>query len=336
MKHLIKKLLREGLESNKYFNLKTGAPDYDNLLSKNYDYVSKKLQSYEAYIEYMTMEEYIKEVAQMQRTSYDEQFKYILKQNVNKIKDNMSAGIKYNIPYLNYADKEQEGRHRVLAAHELGLKKIPVLIIDNNSEEEDLFEKTYDLNIFDEALEFSRLFSDKLDYIPRFYDGVKMGTLELENETYKFKKPDDLPEVYWNNEVKPLNDLILTTLKKLPKDIIDEAMEDLNITSYELTDLLQLVDYLRDQVPNLNIYLQRMIYGVSKYMSDTANYDRLEVNDYSMKIDINHKGIAKVYSIEGKEEIGNYNFGFKDNEEFYDNLDSEITIKWINKYPLKN
>ncbi len=49
--------------------------------------------------------------------------------SIGKYADMMKEGTKFDLPYLNYKDKGQEGRHRAIAADMLGIAEIPVLII---------------------------------------------------------------------------------------------------------------------------------------------------------------------------------------------------------------
>ena len=53
----------------------------------------------------------------------------VVPRNVEKYTHMMAAGTKFDVPYLNYRDHGQEGRHRALAAYNMGIETIPVLII---------------------------------------------------------------------------------------------------------------------------------------------------------------------------------------------------------------
>lgn len=48
---------------------------------------------------------------------------------VEKYAEQMRGGTKFDLPYLNYKDSGQEGRHRAMAAYLNGVDRIPVLII---------------------------------------------------------------------------------------------------------------------------------------------------------------------------------------------------------------
>lgn len=128
MKLFIKKLLRENLEYG-YFKDKTTIPDFDALRKGLYYELPKSYQNLEAWVEFMTKDEYIRECAKLQGTSFNQQLSFI---NDNKVKEYVKAmkdGSKFNMGYLNYVSGQQEGRHRIVAAAELGQTRIPVLMI---------------------------------------------------------------------------------------------------------------------------------------------------------------------------------------------------------------
>jgi hypothetical protein len=139
MVNIIKQIIKEELNSSYgFFKNKTNIPYFDYILSNQLSNLPEKYHNWFGEIKFLSAEEYINECAKLQGTSYQQQFKFILKSKVEDIKENMSNGVKYDMPYLNYVDKEQEGRHRVIAANELNQNKIPVLclyqdIIQNNN-----------------------------------------------------------------------------------------------------------------------------------------------------------------------------------------------------------
>jgi hypothetical protein len=151
MIHLIKQIIKEELNSSYgFFKNKTSIPYFDSILSNQLSNLPEKYHDWYGEIKFLSAEEYINECAKLQGTSYQQQFKFILKSKVEDIKENMSNGVKYDMPYLNYVDKEQEGRHRVIAANELNQNKIPVLclyqdVIQNNNNISDMIGKWNDL-----------------------------------------------------------------------------------------------------------------------------------------------------------------------------------------------
>ncbi len=144
MKGFIKKLLREGLlnESNGVFKDTTGIPDYEQLKKGNYDELPDKYREMEAKIEYMTPEEYLRACAEQQGTTYEKQLSFIRKDKVEELKILIDDGTQLYMPYLNNVkgDVSQEGRHRAKAAMDMGINKIPVLVIDSieSSESNDM------------------------------------------------------------------------------------------------------------------------------------------------------------------------------------------------------
>lgn len=52
--------------------------------------------------------------------------------DVAKYMTMMEEGIKFDTPYLNYRDENQEGLHRAIAAYMLGIDEIPVIVVHSN------------------------------------------------------------------------------------------------------------------------------------------------------------------------------------------------------------
>lgn len=106
----------------KGFQFDTGIPYYNELRDKG------------AKIVEMTPKQYLQECAHriFRNTTYENQVLVgmadtkVLKDLMKKIQN----GTKMYLPYLNYKDDQQEGRHRAMAAMLLGIEKIPVMLIE--------------------------------------------------------------------------------------------------------------------------------------------------------------------------------------------------------------
>ncbi len=134
MRAYISQLLREGLINESIFKDVTNIPDYDRLKDGEYNKIPSRYSNMVAYVKHMSPKDYLSECAKIQGTTYEEQLKYISDNNVSKLIGLIESGVKLDMPYLNYYDDLQEGRHRAKAAMELGIDKIPVLIIDDKGE----------------------------------------------------------------------------------------------------------------------------------------------------------------------------------------------------------
>lgn len=86
----------------------------------------------------MTQIEYFIKIAknrgQYQKYNFTREFLAIDLGNLKHIdqlfqKDELYYNDRFPIPFINYLDQEQEGRHRTLLSYKYNLKKIPVLII---------------------------------------------------------------------------------------------------------------------------------------------------------------------------------------------------------------
>jgi len=124
-------------EDNSYGFFKTvsSIPDYDKVLFGKNNELPKKYEYWDGEIKWMTKEKYLEECSKLQKTSYSDQLRYVIDKKVQRIMEEMNNGVKFDMPYLNYVENQQEGRHRVVAADNLGQKYIPVLIL--SSEEYD-------------------------------------------------------------------------------------------------------------------------------------------------------------------------------------------------------
>lgn len=133
-------------EDNSYGFFKTvsSIPDYDKVLFGKNNELPKKYEYWNGEIKWMTKEKYLEECSKLQKTSYSDQLRYIIDKKVQRIMEDMNNGVKFDIPYLNYVENQQEGRHRVVAADNLGQKYIPVLIL--SSEEYDDEDKSIELS----------------------------------------------------------------------------------------------------------------------------------------------------------------------------------------------
>lgn len=80
----------------------------------------------------MSPEEYFERCSKMLKTSLEDQYRVIDQNDIKKFSKKMKEGIKFDLPYIDYNSKHQDGRHRILSAKELGCKKIRVAVFGKN------------------------------------------------------------------------------------------------------------------------------------------------------------------------------------------------------------
>ena len=114
----------------KYFKKSTGLPFFDSMMD-NPEYF-KKAKGMTFHIASMSPQDYLIECAKAGETSLARQIEITSSNLVKEYADRARSGSKMPLPYIQYDSDgyvSQEGRHRARVAQELGLKKMPVLII---------------------------------------------------------------------------------------------------------------------------------------------------------------------------------------------------------------
>lgn len=124
-------LFNEALDGRAVINTtKTGMSYYDDFLNlKDHDY-KKLAKGLKGEIKMMSPDEYIDALGKdIFHCSRERVLRGVEWNNVKEYAAKMAAGTKFNIPILDLANETQEGRHRALAAAELGVKQIPILVV---------------------------------------------------------------------------------------------------------------------------------------------------------------------------------------------------------------
>lgn len=109
----------------------TGVSYYNDLMDSK---IADK-KGLKTYIAEMSPKEYIQRCAYeiFEGGTMESTLGAVDRDNLAKYTKMMQDGAKFDMPYLNYADSGQEGRHRALAAYNNGIDTIPVLIVENNT-----------------------------------------------------------------------------------------------------------------------------------------------------------------------------------------------------------
>jgi hypothetical protein len=111
-----------------YWSDKTDDSYYDSLI-RNPDKAQKK--KLDVYVRRMSPEEYLELAFKFDYSSKAAFIEDAYPKTIKYMKDLMLDPTKQEIdlPFIDFAKEEQEGRHRAIAAVELGVTEIPVLII---------------------------------------------------------------------------------------------------------------------------------------------------------------------------------------------------------------
>ncbi len=122
-------LLYDSLDVGQVFDQgRTGLPYYDMILrDPSYAYEAKGVQGL---VVFMEPDEYMRKVAELHGTSVGRQYDAIDQGSLEHLKSVVERGQKIDMLLLDYDKGEQEGRHRAMLATMLGLRTLPVLVVE--------------------------------------------------------------------------------------------------------------------------------------------------------------------------------------------------------------
>ena len=106
--------------------------DYEGFTTEtDVPYIRELLDRGEAWIAEMSPKEYLERCTFeiFHDSSLESTVAAVDFENANKYADQMESGERFAVPYLNFRSRNQEGRHRAVAAMLNGYTKIPVVII---------------------------------------------------------------------------------------------------------------------------------------------------------------------------------------------------------------
>jgi len=93
-------------------------------------------RSMEGKVVQMTPEEYLDRCAQLQGNSIHTQHELLDRSKIRAFAERMSKGEKFALPYIDYYQKQQEGRHRVMAAKYMGCQVVNIGVFNEEGRED--------------------------------------------------------------------------------------------------------------------------------------------------------------------------------------------------------
>ena len=306
----IREFIIEAINNDNIFKNNTTSPDYDEVLRND---PNRYLKNIQGEIVNMSPEEYLNQCAKMQGTTLEKQKHYINKDNVNKLIQAVKQGSKLNLPYLDYVNKQQEGRHRVYAAELLGYETIPIAIfkpIQNNNNDdgeytlEQLSNRLKDVKVDNNNkpyIEYNiNSQSDITKFIQLFPNTENIYELFLHTLNYKpvLNKTESIPGVYidpTNTTVDKYTELQLRLINSInQQNITDEdIINDLKQTKIHWTDIMNILNTLAKQYNVMNDtyeYITQLINSVFAYMYYYNNIDYFK--------EIKNKNYKVIYNID--------------------------------------
>lgn len=125
-----KELFRQNTDGSVSSNVKDSYKGF-KVNESTTPYVDTALKEGKAFVVEMSPKRYLQEIAYniFDRATLESSLRGASASSVQKYMNMMKKGVKFDTPYLNYRDQQQEGRHRAIAAYLLGYKRIPVIVM---------------------------------------------------------------------------------------------------------------------------------------------------------------------------------------------------------------
>lgn len=124
---LINILLKENKDCTELFDIDSVYKDYVEFNMPLYSIINKGRT---ATLEYIKPDQYIYNVARGFGLSYQDSLSAVDNNKIKKYSEDMIRGDKFPVPYYINNKSGQEGRHRAMAAKQLGCEVIPVIKIE--------------------------------------------------------------------------------------------------------------------------------------------------------------------------------------------------------------
>jgi len=124
----------EVTKSKVFYTTTTDMPLYDQMLDPTKAEYFAREKGEKGTIIWMTPDEALAKGAEIRGVSIEEELRIVNEEAISKYAGIMNRGEKFPLPILDYKRKDQEGRHRILAAKRVGETRIPVLVVEEVTE----------------------------------------------------------------------------------------------------------------------------------------------------------------------------------------------------------
>lgn len=286
-----------------YFGDKTGISFYDTAFDLPLYYFLEK--HVKVKIEYMSPDDFLRKISS-KTFSYEAQIEYLKssQKNVDSLKKKMQDDIKIDMPHILYTERsiEHEGRHRSMAAKQLGCEKMPVSIFKM-------------ITMEDKKKFLSKHANDSFDDLNEYFKNLGFkGISDLGYRTFErqveFLLESDQLDIIINKEKYNIKNKDLTkwyldkisdykTKKHIIEELFDTDNEELNIDK---------VNNLIEENPFLKEYTMLMYKEREKdFIEDSIELKRGMDDDMEEEIESLQKELESYADLDDKfSELDNY------------------------------